>query len=135
MTHNISSFPNSVEGWGIGTPIDMQDEEFSKGGSARRRRRKSNSSESSAGSFDEVAYSAESAERAANKYALEDAMEFSQRVRQEKDNLLEIAKIAGLSDRLKPKVNESQEGDYGKFEDGFDDGFDDDLDSLDVRVL
>ena len=121
----------------------MQDEEFSKGGNARRRRRKGNSESSAGGTFDEVAYSAESAERAANKYALEDAMEFSQRVRQEKDNLmnhkkkdlLEIAKIAGLGDRLKPKVNKDQGGDYGKFAD--DDAFDndDDDDSLDVRVL
>lgn len=127
-------------GWGIGTPIDMQDEEFSKGSNARRRRRKPNSS-SNQSSLDEVAYSAEAAERAANKYALEDAMEFSQRVRQEKDNLqmqkkkdlLEIAKIAGLGDRLKPKVNNDQEG-YGKFDD--DVGFDDDDvdDPLDVRV-
>lgn len=125
------------KGWGIGTPIDMQEEEFSKGSGARRRRRKPNSTSGESSSFDEVAYSAESAERAANKYALEDPMEFSQRVRQEKDNLqmqkkkdlLEIAKIAGLGDRLKPKVNQEQEG-YGKF----DDEFPEDNDSLDVRV-
>lgn len=125
------------KGWGIGTPIDMQEEEFSKGSGARRRRRKPNSTSGESSSFDEVAYSAESAERAANKYALEDPMEFSQRVRKEKDNLqmqkkkdlLEIAKIAGLGDRLKPKVNQEQEG-YGKF----DDEFPEDDDTLDVRV-
>jgi hypothetical protein len=52
-----------------------------------------------------------------------------------RQDLLEIAKIAGLGDRLKPKVNQSQGGDYGKFAD--DDAFDndDDDDSLDVRVL
>lgn len=68
-------------------------------------------------------------------------MEFSQRVRQEKVNLqmqkkkdlLEIAKIAGLGDRLKPKVNNDQEG-YGKFDDDVGFGDDDVDDPLDVRV-
>jgi hypothetical protein len=127
-------------GWGIGTPNDMQEEEFSKGSNARRRRRRKNSS-SNQSSLDEVAYGAESAERAANKYALDDPLEFTQRVRKERDtlkeqkknDLLEIAKIAGLGDRLKPKVNSDQEG-YGKFEeDVFDAGSDDD-EVLDVRV-
>ena len=118
----------------------MQEEEFSKGSNARRRRRRKNSS-SNQSSLDEVAYGAETAERAANKYALDDPLEFSQRVKKERDtlkeqkknDLLEIAKIAGLGDRLKPKVNSDQEG-YGMFEeDVFDAGSDDD-DVLDVRV-
>lgn len=126
-------------GWGIGTPMDMQEEEFSKGSNSRRRRK--NASKTNQSSLDEVAYGAESAERAANKYALDNPVEFSQRVKQErstlrdqkKADLLEIAKIAGLGDRLKPKVNSDQDGDYGKFDDEnvFDAGDDD---SLDVRV-
>jgi len=127
-------------GWGIGTPIDMQDEEFSNKSSARRRRRKrdaftTETDAPASSSLDEVAYSAEAAERAANRYALEDATKFSQRVRQERDNLqlqkkkdlMEIAKIAGLGDRLKPKLNQDRDGVYGKFED---EGEDD----LDVKV-
>mmetsp|Transcript_7673 Transcript_7673/g.11246 ORF Transcript_7673/g.11246 Transcript_7673/m.11246 type:complete len:181 (+) Transcript_7673:123-665(+) len=133
-------------GWGIGTPIDMQDEEFSKGSGARRRRRKSSSGDADSSyvsGLDEVAYGAETAERAANKYAMEDPMQFSKRVQDEKSNLqmqkkkdlLEIAKIAGLGDRLKPKVNDEQET-YGKFAEEFDDEafLSDDDDSLDVRV-
>ena len=136
-TFTIFCSLQKISGWGIGTPNDMQNEEFSKGSSARRRRRNPNS-KSNNSSLDEVAYGAESAERAANKYALDDATSFSQRIQREKDtlrqqkknDLLEIAKIAGLGDRLKPKVNNNRET-YGKFEDdvfGEDDGDDDVLD-------
>jgi len=68
-------------------------------------------------------------------------MEFTQKLKQERDNiqaqkkrdLLEVAKIAGLGDRLKPKVNvNDDEVGYGKFDDAFDDM--EDNDSLDVRV-
>eukprot|EP00553_Chaetoceros_curvisetus_P001830 CAMPEP_0204618450 /NCGR_PEP_ID=MMETSP0717-20131115/5089_1 /ASSEMBLY_ACC=CAM_ASM_000666 /TAXON_ID=230516 /ORGANISM="Chaetoceros curvisetus" /LENGTH=135 /DNA_ID=CAMNT_0051632183 /DNA_START=206 /DNA_END=613 /DNA_ORIENTATION=- len=128
-------------GWGIGTPIDMQDEEFSNGRNLKRRRRKAgNGSSSSSSSIDDVAYGADAAERAANKYALEDAVSFTQRIQSEKDNLqmqkkndlLAIAKMAGLGDRLKPKANsEDDDGKYGKFEDG---AFGDEDDNLDVRV-
>jgi hypothetical protein len=133
----------------------MQDEEFSNKSTARRRRRRRDSftgeePAASSTSLDEVAYSAEAAERVANRYALEDAVKFTQRVRQERDNLqlqkkkdlMEIAKIAGLGDRLKPKVNQDKGGVYGKFEDdevgeggdGGGLGLGDDDDDLDVRV-
>jgi hypothetical protein len=126
-------------GWGIGTPLDMQEEEFSKGTTQRRRRRRKNSSSSGA---DDVAYGAERAEAAANRYALQDRAQFAQKVAQEKDtlrmqkkqDLLEIAKMAGLADRLKPKANvESGAGKMEKFDDEFLDDFGED-DSLDVRV-
>lgn len=130
-------------GWGIGTPIDMQDEEYSNGRNLKRRRRKGGSSPSSSSStsIDDVAYSTDAAERAANKYELEDAVSFTKRIQSEKDNLqmqkkkdlMEIAKMAGLGDRLKPKANaEAQDGRYGKFEDSFD--LDEEDDNLDVRV-
>jgi hypothetical protein len=130
----------------------MQDEEFSNKSSARRRRtrRKRDGAaggvldEPASSSLDEVAYSAEAAERMANRYALEDSVKFSQRVRQERDNLqlqkkkdlMEIARIAGLGDRLKPKVNQDRGGVYGKFEDDGEGGSinDDEDDDLDVRV-
>uniref|UniRef100_A0A7S3QAR1 Uncharacterized protein n=1 Tax=Chaetoceros debilis TaxID=122233 RepID=A0A7S3QAR1_9STRA len=124
-------------GWGIGTPLDFQDEEYSNSKTVRRKRRKQ------ASSADDVAYGAEAAERAANKYALEDSVSFTKRIQSEKENLqsqkkkdlLKIAKIAGLGDRLKPKVNNEQGGKYGKFEDDVDDFYtEDDGDNLDVRV-
>jgi len=130
----------------------MQDEEFSNKSTARRRRRRRSSFTSeeqpASSSLEEVAYSAEAAERMANRYELEDAVKFSQRVRQERDNLqmqkkkdlMEIAKIAGLGDRLKPKVNQDQGVVYGKFdddeaeEDGDGRGGGGDGGDLDVRV-
>lgn len=142
LTKNEPLCDTTYTGWGIGTPIDMQDEEFSRGSSARRRRRKSNSSKGNQSDLlSEVAYGTESVERATNKFNLDDPVEFTQRVRRERDtlkeqkknDLLEIAKIAGLGDRLKPKVNSNQEG-YGKFDDDVFDVVDDDDESLDVRV-
>ena len=118
----------------------MQEEEFSKGTNQRRRRRRKNSSTSSA---DDVAYGAERAEAAANRYALQDSAQFSQRVMEEKDtlrkqkkqDLLEIAKMAGLGDRLKPKVNaESDTAKLDKFDDEFLDDFGEEGENLDVRV-
>ncbi len=134
-------------GWGIGTPIDMQDEEFSNGRNLKRRRRKgtgSSGGSSSSSGIDDVAYGADAAERAANKYELEDAASFTRRIQSEKDNLqmqkkkdlMAIAKMAGLGDRLKPKANSNaDDGRYGKFEDdAFGAGLGDEDDNLDVRV-
>ena len=121
-------------GWGIGTPLDMQEEEFSKGTTQRRRRRRKGSSSAS----DDVAYGAERAEAAANRYKLKDSAEFAQKVSQEKDllrmqkkeDLKKIAQMAGLGDRLKAKANDGS----AKME-KFDDEFLEDGDNLDVRVL
>ena len=135
-------------GWGIGNPLDFKDEEFSSSSSSKRKRRRrksptspssSPSSSSSLDDTDEVAYNAETTEKIANLYSMEDAQQFSRRIQVEKQNLqlqkqkdlMEIAKIAGLGDRLKAKVNSSNNGEeFGKFD--VDD--DDDDDNLDVRV-
>jgi hypothetical protein len=116
-------------GWGIGTPNDMRDEEFSRKKSSVGRRRKQVDGKPSS---DDIAYSAEKADT----FAFEDPIAFTQRVQREKSNLelakkqdlLEIAKIAGLSDRLKPKTNADNGSSYGKFD------LDDEDDDLDVRV-
>lgn len=117
-------------GWGIGTPNDMKDEEFSrkKGSAGRRRKRVVDGKPSS----DDIAYSTEKSE----KFVFEDHIAFTQRVQREKNNLelakkqdlFEIAKIAGLSDRLKPKTNADNGSSYGKFD------LEDEDDDLDVRV-
>jgi hypothetical protein len=116
-------------GWGIGTPNDMREEEFSRKKSSVGRRRKQVDGNPSS---DDIAYSAERNE----KFAFEDPMAFTQRVQREKNNLelakkqdlFEIAKIAGLSDRLKPKSNAENESTYGRFD------LDEEDDDLDVRV-
>lgn len=136
-------------GWGIGTPLDFQEEEFSSSNRRRRRRRRKDGSGNSISGGDttggdEVAYSADTAEKLAKLSSIEDPVQFSQRVRMDKDNLqlqkkkdlMEIAKIAGLGDRMTPKVNRlvskgnaaAGGTDYDSFE------IDDDNDDLDVRV-
>ena len=147
-TTNLQMAPG---GWGIGTPIDFQDEEFSSSSSSKRRRRRrrkdstessSSDSSSSTEEANEVAYNAETTEKIASIFSMQDSQQFSQRVQQERNNLqlqkqkdlMEIAKIAGLGDRLKPKVN--SENEMGGGDDFASSGkFDlDDDDDLDVRV-
>lgn len=127
-------------GWGIGTPIDFQDEEFSNNSassrSKKRRRRKDASTSSGGPDATDIAYNEAIAEKA--RFNMQDSQQFAQRVQsekmslqqQKKNDLLKIAQMAGLGDRMKPKVNENEEVTMGKFED---DLFDDD-ESLDVRV-
>ena len=131
-------------GWGIGNPLNFQEEEFSSSNRRRRRRRRKDGTGNTSGGdvvgSDEVAYSADTAEKLANLGSIEDPTQFSQRVRMERDNLqlqkkkdlMEIAKIAGLGDRMTPKVNRLVSNDndasYGEFD------INDDDDDLDVRV-
>mmetsp|Transcript_14576 Transcript_14576/g.18431 ORF Transcript_14576/g.18431 Transcript_14576/m.18431 type:complete len:199 (-) Transcript_14576:170-766(-) len=133
-------------GWGIGNPLDFKDEEFSSSKSSRRRRRRrrkdsaggDGSNDSAEGAIDEVAYNAETAERIEKVFSMENAQQFTQRVQNERNNLqlqkkkdlMEVARIAGLGDRIKPKVNSDSAGKegLGKFD------FEDDDDDLDVRV-
>ena len=124
-------------GWGIGTPLDMQDEEFSNPSKGSRRRRRRVSSD-----VDEVAVSGETASRGAG-YELEDSAAFAQRVARERNELkdaqrkelMNIARMAGIGQ--KPKVNADGNNDsndstrLGKFEE---DILGDDDDLLDVRV-
>ncbi len=105
-------------GWGIGTPLDFKDEEYSSPKKRRRRRKDSTSSSSpsssSSSSIDnaEVAYNAETADKILKLNQIEDAQQFTRRVQNERNNLqlskqrdlLAIAKFAGLGDRL-DKVN------------------------------
>ena len=130
-------------GWGIGNPLDFKDEEFSSSSSSSKRRRRRRRKDGTGGianeDTDEVAYSAETAEKIADIFGMEDAQQFSQRIQQERNNLqlqkqkdlMEIAKMAGLGDRMKPKVNKNDgvgpNDTFGSFD------LDDD-DDLDVRV-
>jgi len=148
-------------GWGIGTPNEMQDEEFSNTSSNRQRRRRrrrdgSGGSESvSDGDMDDfVAY--DESTSAKSRQTIVDPAQFNQKVTNEinqlrsyqKKDLLEVAKLAGLGSMVTPKVNapdefvsteeEGEEDDsfvkgkrLGKFEDVF---TDDEDDTLDVRV-
>jgi len=85
-----------------------------------------------------VAYNAETAERIEKVFSMENSQQFTQRVQNERNNLqlqkkkdmMEVARIDGLGDRMKPKVNNDSGGDegLGKFD------FEDDDDDLDVRV-
>ena len=134
-------------GWGIGNPLDFKEEEYSSSNRRRRRRRRKDGtgSGSTAGGDvlggDDVAYSADTAEKIANLGSIEDPAQFSQRVRMERDNLqlqkkkdlMEIARIAGLGDRMTPKVNRLISNGNSAGYDGFDIDDDDD-DDLDVRV-
>ncbi len=134
-------------GWGIGNPLDFKDEEFSSSRSSRRRRRRRRKDSSPIGDessnsadevVDEVAYNAETAERIEKVFSMEDAQQFTQRVQNERNNLqlqkkkdlMEVARIAGLGNRIEPKVNSnnSVDGGLGKFD------LEDDDDDLDVRV-
>jgi len=76
-----------------------------------------------------------------------DTTQFAEKVQFEKDqlreqqrkDLMEVARMAGFGDRVKPRVNAPKEGEgedaaeemLGKFEDDF---LDDEYDALDVRV-
>lgn len=130
---NKTNWSLAPGGWGIGTPNDMRDEEFSRRQGNARRRRKQTVDDLT---VDDIVYSAEAADRAAQNFAFQDSMAFSQRVQEEKNNLelakqkdlFEVAKIAGLSSRLRPKTNSKNDSSYGKFD------LDDEDDSLDVKV-
>ena len=114
-------------GWGIGTPLDFKDEEYSSSKSSRRgrrRRRKDSGSSSDGGGgedTDEVAYNAETKEKIDQLFRMKDAQEFTQTVQtdmnnlqlQKKKDLMEIAKIAGLGDRMTPKANVGNERGLG----------------------
>jgi hypothetical protein len=136
---SASSLQMAPGGWGIGNPLDFKEEEFSSNQSKkRRRRRRKDATDGEVISADEVAYSAESSERMEKMFGMEDTMQFKQRVQQERDNLqlqkkkdlMEIAKMAGLGDRMKTKIGreENKNADSNKFD------FEDDDDDLDVRV-
>jgi hypothetical protein len=124
-------------GWGIGTPLDFKEEEHSSSSQGRRRRKRRKDSSSS--DSDEVAYNAETSEKIAEIFAMQNPTQFSQRVNSDRDNLqlqkkkdlMEIAKIAGLGDRMKSKVNRKI-NQSGGLTDKFD--LDDNDDDLDVRV-
>jgi len=128
-------------GWGIGNPLDFKEEEFGTSQRKRRRRRKDSTSSSDSGGAaeDEIAYNADTADKIANLNKLENAQDFAQRIQRERDNLqlqkkkdlMQIAKMAGLGDRMKEKANVNTEV-LGKFDDEFLGDADDE--SLDVRV-
>jgi len=148
-------------GWGIGTPNDMQEGEFSPSSNTQRRRRRkdsagtpaSSSTTSSSTYIEDVAYAVrdEDAPDAGFEFVgAATTASFADKVRREKEelrerqrkDLMEVARMAGLGERVRPKANvEEGEGEgvegagerLGSFGDDLmeEDGG---LDSLDVRV-
>eukprot|EP00559_Dactyliosolen_fragilissimus_P005084 CAMPEP_0184856044 /NCGR_PEP_ID=MMETSP0580-20130426/1203_1 /TAXON_ID=1118495 /ORGANISM="Dactyliosolen fragilissimus" /LENGTH=157 /DNA_ID=CAMNT_0027350813 /DNA_START=86 /DNA_END=559 /DNA_ORIENTATION=+ len=139
--NGMTTFEMAPGGWGIGTPNEMKDEEFSnpnKRARSRRRRRRPSSSE-----IEEVSFSGENSEKASG-YELEDPRAFAQRVALERQSikdaqrkeLMNIAKMAGIGMQPKVNANPDEAGNgggekYGKYAQDF--GTDEN-DLLDVRV-
>jgi len=126
----------------------MQDGEFantSSNNQRRRRRKDSISSPQSEDYLEDVAYGTEATVSTGRTYEFVDTTQFAEKVQFEKDqlkekqrkDLMEVARMAGFGDRVKPRVNAPKEGEdaeedmLGKFEDDF---LDDGYDALDVRV-
>lgn len=128
----------------------MQDGEFANTSSNQRRRRRKDSSAASEDYLEDVAYAVRD-EQSSTEYEFVDTTAlFAEKVRREKEqlrdrqrkDLMEVARIAGFGERVKPKANvdvdvdeEGMEG-VGEVLGSFEDDLmeDDGLDSLDVRV-
>lgn len=126
----------------------MQDGEFANTSSNnQRRRRRKDSANQSEDYLEDVAYvvnDEDVSSSSLNYDFIDTTAQFAEKVRYEKEqlqtqkrnDLMEVAKLAGFGERVKPKVN-AEEGDgvgekLGWFESDILE--DDDSDSLDVRV-
>merc|ERR1740124_364541 len=110
-------------GWGIGTPNDMQEGEFSPSSNTQRRRRRKDSAGTPASSsttsstyIEDVAYAVrdEDAPDAGFEFVgAATTASFADKVRREKEelrerqrkDLMEVARMAGLGERVRPKAN------------------------------
>lgn len=128
----------TVGGWGIGPSKEMKDEEFSNVSKRRTRKRRDLSSSEDAAVYGRIEMD--------KSYELEDSVSFAEKVKKEKqdlrqaqmNDLMKVAKIAGIGKMKQNKVNVEddvtdvfeQKNRLGKF--------DPDLrvqdDNLDVRV-